>query len=214
MAIRDMTTAGAARAGPLTELERLRVTSRRQADVIQTLRDAVSTLSSGARALKSENEELRAEAARLRGDRRSPRGGRDRVEGTEVAEVTIPIGTDAPAAARAVVARCLARTVEEQVLESAQLIVSELVTNSLLHSGAGEGDAVLVRVHLWRGTCRLEVQDPGGDGVVAPRPPRPQDGSGMGLHIVQTLSTRWGVVRASGGPTRVWAQLACGTAPA
>ena len=29
----------------------------------------------------------------------------------------------------------------------------------------------------------------------------------MGLHLVQALSERWGVVRAAEGPTRVWAQL-------
>jgi hypothetical protein len=29
----------------------------------------------------------------------------------------------------------------------------------------------------------------------------------MGLHLVHTLSERWGVVRAAEGPTCVWAQL-------
>jgi hypothetical protein len=32
-------------------------------------------------------------------------------------------------------------------------------------------------------------------------------GGGMGLQMVQTLSERWGVVRAAEGPTCVWAQL-------
>jgi len=30
---------------------------------------------------------------------------------------------------------------------------------------------------------------------------------------VQQLSERWGLVRASDGPTRVWAQLHCGRQP-
>ena len=30
----------------------------------------------------------------------------------------------------------------------------------------------------------------------------------MGLHLVQTLSERWGLERVAAGGTRVWAQLA------
>jgi serine/threonine-protein kinase RsbW len=196
----------------LSELERLQAKCRRQEMVIDTLREAVSRFSSGAKALKAENSDLRAETARLRGGR-TRTSGRDRVEGTELAEVPIPVALSAPAVARGLVARCLDGRVPTLVLENAQLLVSELVTNSVRHSGAGEGDDVVVRVHVWRDMCRLEVEDPGGDGVIAPRPPGPVDGSGMGLNLVQMLSERWGVVRAAGGPTRVWAQLRCG-APA
>src|SRR5215207_7840764 len=84
---------------------------------------------------------------------------------------------------------------------------SELVTNSVRHSGVPEGKDVVVRVDLWRDGCRLEVEDPGRDGVIAPHPQDLLKGGGMGLHLVQMLSERWGVVRAAEGPTRVWAQL-------
>jgi anti-sigma regulatory factor (Ser/Thr protein kinase) len=201
---------GAAR---LSELERLQATCRRQAVVIGTLRDAVSRFSAGAQALKAENAELRTEAARLRRDRRPPAGTQDRVEGAELAEEPIPIGPQAPGAARRVITRSLQDRVGAPVLANAALLVSELVTNSVRHSGAGDGADVVVRVHVWRDICRIEVQDPGCDGVIAPRPQGPIDGSGMGLHLVQILSERWGVVRATGGPTRVWAQLACGIGP-
>ena len=84
----------------------------------------------------------------------------------------------------------------------------ELVTNSLLHSGAPEGGDVVVRVHLWRGLCRVEVEDAGCEGVVAPLAADPAAGSGMGLNLVQILSGAWGVIRrGSEGPTCVWAQL-------
>ncbi len=180
--------------------------------MIDTLREAVSKLSRGAKALKQENAGLRAEMARLRGARGYPASGNDRVDGAELAEVAIRIGAEAPGAAREVVSRCLTGAVEATVLENAQLVVSELVTNSVRHSGASEDDDVVVRVHLWRGLCRIEVEDPGGDGVIAPRPLRPAEGSGMGLNLVQMLSERWGVVRAARGPTRVWAQLPAGAA--
>jgi anti-sigma regulatory factor (Ser/Thr protein kinase) len=95
------------------------------------------------------------------------------------------------------------------VLEAAQLLASELVTNSVRHSGQPDGEDVVVRVHVWRGVCRLEVEDPGCDRVIAARPIDPGDYGGMGLNLVETLSDRWGVIRTAQGPTRVWAQLHC-----
>lgn len=156
--------------------------------------------------LKAEIAELRAENDRLRGRRREEQ----RIEGAELASVVIPLDVRAPGVARSVVVRCLAEHLVTPVLENAQLIVSELVTNSVSHSGAPEGDDVVVRVHMWRGKCRLEVEDQGRDGVIEPRLPDRAGGTGLGLGLVQMLSERWGVLRAPGGPTRVWAQLPCG----
>jgi anti-sigma regulatory factor (Ser/Thr protein kinase) len=129
------------------------------------------------------------------------------VEGGEPAEVAIPIGVQAPGLARSVVAERLADQVAPSVLETALLLVSELVSNGVRHSGVPGGD-VVVRVQLWRDGCRLEVEDPGRDGVIAPQPPDPLRGGGMGLQLVQTLSERWGLERVAAGGTRVWAQLA------
>jgi len=135
-------------------------------------------------------------------------------ERVELADVAIPRDLRAPRAARAVIARCLVDHVASTVLDNLQLLVTELVSNSVLHSGAPEGDDVVVRVHLWQDVCRLEVEDQGFDGVIAPQPPNRLAGSGMGLNLVETLSQRWGVIRPPGGPTRVWAQLPCHRAPA
>jgi anti-sigma regulatory factor (Ser/Thr protein kinase) len=205
-------SAGAVLAGggsSLPELERLRAAGRRQATLIDTLRAAVSNLSTGAKALKAENSELRAEIARLRGPRRHDVDADAHLNGAELAEVAIPFGSTAPGAARTVIERCLTDQVASSVLENARLLMSELVTNSVRHRGAADGDVVIVRVHLWRDVCRLEVEDPGSDGVIAPKSHDVGNGSGMGLNLVQMLSERWGVVRAGEGPTRVWAQLSC-----
>ena len=59
---------------------------------------------------------------------------------------------------------------------------------------------------------RLEVEDPGRGGVIAPR--APDLGGGFGLNLVQELSERWGLERVAAGGTRVWAQLALASAPA
>jgi anti-sigma regulatory factor (Ser/Thr protein kinase) len=207
----DELGSGAADAPPLgnlrlpPDLESLRRECRHQAWRIDQLTEAVSNLRRGASALKAENFELRAHNARLRAAVRE----RERLDGAELADVAIPLTARAPGLARTVVAGCLGDHVTSSVLDVAQLLVSELATNSLVHCGTSEGDDLVVRVHLWHGTCRLEVEDQGCDGLVAPRAPDPIAGGGMGLNLVQSLSLRWGVVRAPGGPTRVWAQLPC-----
>ena len=193
--------------GPRPAPEGLQAECRRQAMVIERLSQALSTFERGARALKAENSELRAENDRLRHDGRWGSRPDRRVDGGEPAEVAIPLGVQAPGVARTVIAQWLADQVAPCVLETALLLVSELVTNSVRHSGVPEGEDVVVRVDLWRDGCRLEVEDPGRDGVIAPQPQDPLNGGGMGLNLVQMLSERWGVVRAAEGPTRVWAQL-------
>jgi len=175
--------------------------------VIDTLGEALSAFERGARALKADNSALRAENERLRRHRRFASRADGRLDGGEPAEVAIPIGAQAPGVARSAIARWLADHVAPSMLETALLLVSELVSNSVRHSGVPEGEDLVVRVHLWRDGFRIEVEDPGCEGVIAPRPPDLLSGGGRGLHLVQTLSQYWGVVRAAEGSTCVWAQL-------
>jgi anti-sigma regulatory factor (Ser/Thr protein kinase) len=111
-----------------------------------------------------------------------------------------------------VIVRSLGDHVPRSALDDAQLVVSELVTNSVCHSEQGAHGHIVVRVRLWRSTCRIEVEDPGWDGVIEPLTPDPTRGTGIGLNLVQMLSESWGIVRAPRAPTRVWAQLSCGPA--
>jgi anti-sigma regulatory factor (Ser/Thr protein kinase) len=177
----------------------------RQAHVIETLAAAVARLRGGTAALKAENAELRAAAGRVRGG--TGAGGSGREQDTEVLEASLPLDARAPGAARIVVARLRGR-IPAPVLDSAQLLVSELVTNSVRHCGASADASVVVRVQLTDSMVRLEVSDPGCDGVIAPRAPDLQGGGGVGLNLVGTFSERWGLERIAGGGTRVWAQLA------
>jgi len=155
-------------------------------------------------AARSDLDELRATCQRLA----SRRGANGRVEHGEAIEVRFALDVHAPAAARGVVADCLGARVAADVLDDAQLLMSELVTNSVRHSGATATEGVVVRVELNRRMLRIEVEDPGRDGVVAPRAADGQIGGGFGLNLVQALSERWGVERVAAGGTRVWAQLA------
>lgn len=122
-------------------------------------------------------------------------------------DVPIAVSTQAPRAAREVVAAALLERISAAIVERAQLVVSELVTNSLLHSGAADGEDVRVRLRALRPGFQIEVEDPGREGAIAPRPPDPLRGGGMGLHVVAAISECWGVIRDDDGPSRVWAQL-------
>ena len=95
----------------------------------------------------------------------------------------------APRVARRIVSACLAESSVPAALENARLIVSELVTNSLRHSGVPGGGHLFVRVHVWNDRCRLEVQDPGHDGVVAMQPFDALRGGGLGLRLVDQLKS-------------------------
>jgi len=86
--------------------------------------------------------------------------------------------------------------------------VSELVTNSVRHSGVPAGAELIVSVDLTPCMVSLDVEDPGSGGTIAPHRPDSQVGGGFGLNLVQALSERWGMERVAEGGTRVWAQLA------
>ena len=195
---------GPAADGETAALATLRVTCQRQACAIETMTRVIANLRQGALALKAENAELRAPGADTRRDQV---GVRPAHGSGEWIEARAPLDVRAPGAARIVVAAVLAERVAASVLERARLVISELVTNSVRHSGAPAEAGVVVRVRRVDGGFWLEVEDPGCDGVVAQHAANQEAGGGFGLHIVQALSERWGIERAAQGGTRVWAQL-------
>jgi anti-sigma regulatory factor (Ser/Thr protein kinase) len=194
-------------AGERSNAEALRTASLRQAVVIDTLSEAVSNFQSATKALKAENTELRAdnERMRVRELTRPQTTGRDEMQ--EPLQVVLPADVSAPGAARRVVVSYFGELVAPSVLDSARLLISELVTNSVQHSGVVAGEQLTIRVGLGQSWCRLEVEDAGHEGFIAPRPPGGAHGGGLGLNLVQTLSERWGLERVRDGGTRVWAQL-------
>jgi anti-sigma regulatory factor (Ser/Thr protein kinase) len=120
-------------------------------------------------------------------------------------EIVVASGLDAPATARAAVAAWLSPQVADQVLNDAQLVVSELVTNSVRHAQLAAGATVRVSVEICDGFVRLEVEDAGDVAIGAVAPNREQ-GGGFGLFLVETLAQRWG--SGHDGTTCVWAELA------
>ncbi|MFI5527659.1 SpoIIE family protein phosphatase [Kitasatospora sp. NPDC051853] len=87
-----------------------------------------------------------------------------------------------------------------QLTDFAELMVSELVTNALLHAEAPR------RLRLFRDrTLTVEVADSGGQ---APRlrTAAEQDEGGRGMHLVSELAHRWGTRQTKDGKV-VWAEL-------
>jgi anti-sigma regulatory factor (Ser/Thr protein kinase) len=81
-------------------------------------------------------------------------------------------------------------------LEGVRLVVSELVTNSILHAELSSGDQISLTVTVSAGSVRGRVCDPGLGFEVPSEPcPRPDMRGGWGLPIVETISDRWGVER-------------------
>lgn len=88
----------------------------------------------------------------------------------------------------------------------AMLVVSELLTNAILHAKPLPGARVLVAWALRERSVEVAVSD--GGSMTRPRATRPSLSSigGRGLAIVENLSWRWGVLPSDFGLT-VWAVL-------
>lgn len=82
------------------------------------------------------------------------------------------------------------------------LVVTELLTNALVHGG----EPVAVHATTSGDVLRIEVHD-SSHGTPHARTPGPEDPSGRGLMLVEGLADRWGVERSAQGKV-VWAELA------
>ena len=91
-------------------------------------------------------------------------------------------------------------------LEDVRLVVSELVTNSVRHSGLSPDEQISLAVVILDGSVRGRVCDPG-PGFEKPSAPRPRTdlSGGWGLPILEGISDRWGVKR--NGCACVWFEI-------
>ena len=115
--------------------------------------------------------------------------------------IEIPRDHHAPAAARRAVER-LDGTVDDDLVPPIKLLVSELITNSVKYGGEG---TITLKVDTEPpGKVRAEVVDQGAGFVPVARDRPATEVGGWGLHLVQTLSNRWGVHE---GSTHVWFEI-------
>jgi anti-sigma regulatory factor (Ser/Thr protein kinase) len=107
--------------------------------------------------------------------------------------------------ARAFVARLLDPS--HPCRDVAVLLVSEMVTNSLLHGGStGLREAVTVTVAVADSSVRVEVAGRKADGVPVLRRPDDEAESSRGLRLGEELAARWGYERG-GGQATTWFEV-------
>ncbi|MQS13837.1 SpoIIE family protein phosphatase [Streptomyces kaniharaensis] len=121
--------------------------------------------------------------------------------GTPTAGWTLPAEPTAVSRARRLVRATLVEWAVEELTDTAELLVSELVTNAVRYASAPIG----VRLTLGE-TLLVEISDP------LPDPPRERhaaeaDEGGRGLELVRRLALRWGA-RAEGVGKVVWFEQA------
>lgn len=116
------------------------------------------------------------------------------------AALDLPAEATAPRAARAFV-RELLDTDDAELVASVELLVSELVTNAVLHARS----APRIEVHLGQGAVRVSVRD---DDPHLPRQrvPDQERPGGRGMHLVDGVASRWGAEPDGGGKV-VWFEI-------
>jgi anti-sigma regulatory factor (Ser/Thr protein kinase) len=122
----------------------------------------------------------------------------EQVEGTATWEAD----PATPSRARALVERVLRRCGLAELVPTAALLTSEVVTNAVMHVGG----AIAVRVTCRPRGLRVEVGDHGPP-LFVPGAPTPASTSGRGLQLVDALASEWGTSRDATGKV-VWFELA------
>ena len=122
---------------------------------------------------------------------------------TPPAELRLPTDERAPGAARKFLKGVSCRTHHARVLDEAELLVSELVTNAVVHGAP----PITVEVSC-DGSAGLavSVSDLSPD-LPEPRDADPYAEGGRGIHLVDLISDRWGVEERDGDGKQVWFRL-------
>ena len=107
---------------------------------------------------------------------------------TPRAQRRLPPGREAPTQAREFLRAASCETHHAGVVEDAVLLVSELVTNSVVHGGP----PVIVAVDCDGDALQVRVRD-GSPVLPARRTAEQEAEGGRGLALVETLSVDWGV---------------------
>jgi CheY-like chemotaxis protein len=107
-----------------------------------------------------------------------------------------------PRAARRFVTEALRMWDLDELADSVTLLVSELVTNAIVHAGSD----VEVLVRLTGETACVEVTD-SSEAPPTPREAMLDETSGRGLALVEAMARRWGVRRLPDGGKTVWFEV-------
>jgi anti-sigma regulatory factor (Ser/Thr protein kinase) len=125
--------------------------------------------------------------------------------------LSLPIhgSTEAPRIARHAVLSRLDQRVADNTAHDIALVITELVTNSVLHADLSADDTVLIEITVSDDRLAITVTDPGSDSLPRVLSRDPTRSHGFGLLLVDDISVSWGV-RRNPGATQVWCELALG----
>ena len=113
---------------------------------------------------------------------------------------------EGPALARRIIAEELSTVLSPSQLDDVKLMVSELVTNGIVHGRLESNDGPVLLDVCVNGDIRCAVLD---DGPGFAARIREHDNGGWGLRLVEQLSDRWGM-QVSPRHTEVWFERNCG----
>lgn len=114
-------------------------------------------------------------------------------------QVTLPMNTDAPKLARSFLESAVSTAHHVFIYQRAQLLISELVTNAVLHGAPPI--TIAVQCHDDTG-LQVRVSDGSPDHPMRRRPQEVTD-HGRGIELTDLLSDAWGVDESMTGKT-VW----------
>ncbi len=112
----------------------------------------------------------------------------------------LPVGVDAPAAARRALDG-IHHGFDPELEFTVKLLISELVSNSVKHCGVG---SVQVEIEATNASVRVDVIDVGPAFVPGPRTAEPDVEGGWGLVLVDELASRWGSLHQT---SHVWFEI-------
>jgi anti-sigma regulatory factor (Ser/Thr protein kinase) len=128
---------------------------------------------------------------------------RDRPELDAEAELRLPPSPHAAGKARKFISGfCSAAELPDAICQDAALLVSELVTNAVIHGRT----TATVEVHRPADTLRVTVRDDNPQLPAVGDSPDLNAESGRGLLIVSETATRWGIEAGAGGKA-IWFEL-------
>jgi anti-sigma regulatory factor (Ser/Thr protein kinase) len=130
-------------------------------------------------------------------------GNWDGLADLRLVRVTLAPDLAATATARQVVERACRAWHLDHVLDTAQLVITELVSNVVRHART-EMEISLTAGH---GALRLAVHDGDPSPPAVPKPGDNMAETGRGLLVIQALTTGWGTMSNEDGKV-VWAVLA------
>ena len=125
---------------------------------------------------------------------------------TEIHE-ELPATPAAPALARQLLDGWMSEMVGEDTADDVRAVATEIIGNAVRHGNLGEDDKILVSgtVDDLRDVVRIEIEQPTPlAGALAHSEPD-HEAFGMGLRIVDGLTTQWGL--DEGPPGVVWFEV-------